>query len=427
MGFGAITAAISFMKSFAKRSMILLGILAFVIFVMPMDGVAAENTNSTLSAATNLYTRMFKVDPDTFYRALKISPNAIVATNNSGGTREGHTDPNSGLGGIVIAAAKTIFSSLGVDLTAPGKYIFFNDRLGLLSVRATDQDLDTIERAVKMLNTAAPQVHIKARFVEVTKVTKDTGKSPSGFLGQIDKDGKILLWTNPLDVFPGITTSSARDMQNPDATNAKVAVILTDINFRVAFHNLELRPDFENFGEPEAVTISGRRIAMKASAVKKDATHIGFPGNIAIITPQSQTVEFDGALDMVATVMTNSYTIDLTTTASLTNFLSIEQLTNVTVDDEAGQKINLPVIAPRFYLRQASAHLNLWDGQTVVLGNLPKHFFVGGKEVSAKPDADDKELLVFITVEIIDPAGNKIHSDDELPFAQNGIPPQPTQ
>jgi hypothetical protein len=25
----------------------------------------------------------------------------------------------------------------------------------------------------------------------------------------------------------------------------------------------------------------------------------------------------------------------------------------------------------------------------------------------------------------VDPAGNRVHSDDELPFAQSAIPPQP--
>jgi hypothetical protein len=34
---------------------------------------------------------------------------------------------------------------------------------------------------------------------------------------------------------------------------------------------------------------------------------------------------------------------------------------------------------------------------------------------------------VFITATIVDPAGNRIHSDDEMPSAQMGIPPQPAQ
>jgi type II secretory pathway component GspD/PulD (secretin) len=35
-----------------------------------------------------------------------------------------------------------------------------------------------------------------------------------------------------------------------------------------------------------------------------------------------------------------------------------------------------------------------------------------------------KNLMIFVTATIVDPAGNRVHSDDELPFAQSTIPPQ---
>ncbi len=55
--------------------------------------------------------------------------------------------------------------------------MFFNDRLGKLFVRATEQDLDTIERAIQALNQVPPQVHIKARFIEVAQ----TDNKAAGF------------------------------------------------------------------------------------------------------------------------------------------------------------------------------------------------------------------------------------------------------
>jgi hypothetical protein len=33
--------------------------------------------------------------------------------------------------------------------------------------------------------------------------------------------------------------------------------------------------------------------------------------------------------------------------------------------------------------------------------------------------------MIFVTSTIVDPAGNRVHSDDELPFAQTAIPEQP--
>jgi len=37
----------------------------------------------------------------------------------------------------------------------------------------------------------------------------------------------------------------------------------------------------------------------------------------------------------------------------------------------------------------------------------------------------EKQLMVFVTATIVDPAGNRAHSDDNLPFNPTTIPPQP--
>jgi len=53
------------------------------------------------------------------------------------------------------ALAKYFFTKLGIDLAKPpGKSVFFNDRLGYLFVKATEKDLDTIERALQVLARA---------------------------------------------------------------------------------------------------------------------------------------------------------------------------------------------------------------------------------------------------------------------------------
>jgi hypothetical protein len=33
--------------------------------------------------------------------------------------------------------------------------------------------------------------------------------------------------------------------------------------------------------------------------------------------------------------------------------------------------------------------------------------------------------MIFVTATIVDPAGNRVHSDDDLPFNQFAIPAQP--
>ncbi len=57
-----------------------------------------------------------------------------------------------------------------------------------------------------------------------------------------------------------------------------------------------------------------------------------------------------------------------------------------------------------------------------MLGDLP---MLGRLFQSQSKTAIKKNLMIFVTATIVDPAGNRVHSDDELPFAQTGIPTQP--
>jgi general secretion pathway protein D len=89
-----------------------------------------------------------------------------------------------------------------------------------------------------------------------------------------------------------------------------------------------------------------------------------------------------------------------------------------------------------------AATVNVWDGQTAVLGGLVsenttaikgrapvlgKLPVVGGLFRNESKTTSKKHLLIFVTPTIIDPAGNRVHSDDELPFARKAIPLQPAR
>ena len=103
----------------------------------------------------------------------------------------------------------------------------------------------------------------------------------------------------------------------------------------------------------------------------------------------------------------------------------------------------LPITAvlplPHFRVRQVTTSAIVWDGQTVVLGGLITEDvtkykdqvpvlgdlpLVGRLFRSEASQTKKKNLVIFVTPTIIDPAGNRYHSEDEMPFAQNAIPPQ---
>jgi tetratricopeptide (TPR) repeat protein len=312
-----------------------------------------------------LYTRMFRVDPNTFYQGLQGVTSSSFGGNlnqnssggsgssgsnngggnnnnnnnnggeqqnngaiavvqvaggggrggrNNGGNNAGNNGGGNGLDHVtsvyheenVSLQAQTFFKTLGVDLTTPGKNIFFNDRLGLLFVRGTIDDLDTIQSAIETLNQVPPQIHIKARFIEVSQndnaalgfdwylgnfingtVVANGGSAPSL---QVPTSA-----ANPTGLFPGNIADTAAANQNPQSITsglentgpalATITGILTDPNFRVVLHALSQRNGFEDLSEPEVTTISGRQTEMKATLLQTIVTDIQFEqGNNNIST-----------------------------------------------------------------------------------------------------------------------------------------------
>lgn len=163
------------------------------------------------------------------------------------------------------------------------------------------------------------------------------------------------------------------------------------------------------------------------------------PG-VSAITPQTQQIETGPVLDVVPYVLSDGYTINLTLIPSLTEFVGYSTPPSIAGVTGGLNVVQLPVILPDFTVRQVITTVNIWDNQTIVigglissttastkdtvpvLGNLPVvgRLFQSSSKVVAK-----KNLMIFVTATIVDPAGNRVHSDDELPFTQTAIPTQP--
>jgi general secretion pathway protein D len=106
---------------------------------------------------------------------------------------------------------------------------------------------------------------------------------------------------------------------------------------------------------------------------------------------------------------------------------------------EVPNVVLVPNLLPKFTVRQVITTVNIWDNQTIVLGGLISSKvdstkdkipvlgdlpLVGRLFQSQSKITTRKNLMIFVTATIVDPAGNRVHSDDELPFAQSTIPPQ---
>ena len=178
--------------------------------------------------------------------------------------------------------------------------------------------------------------------------------------------------------------------------------------------------------------------ALLGGVTAAQAQVINNPVQPSAITPQQQQVEVGPVLDVVPYVLSDGYTINLTLIPSLTEFNGYDNPPSIPGISVANV-VQVPTILPDFIVRQVVTTVNIWDNQTIVLGGLISstvqstkdkvpmlgdlplvgRLFQSQSKISAK-----KNLMIFVTATIVDPAGNRVHSDDELPFAQSTIPPQ---
>jgi beta-lactamase regulating signal transducer with metallopeptidase domain len=324
-----------------------------------------------------LFSRVFKVDTNTFIPILRGMHGS--QTNN------------------VAAMVKSFFSKLGIDLESPkGKWVYYNETRSTLFVKATESDLDAIERTFELLNSVPPQIHIKAWFVEVPK-------------GEVAALGHFSLLRH--------------------RSAARITAVLPAAKTQNALHALKSLKDVTFLAEPEVTTTTGRQTRVRATQVQTVITNMSLRQDVLggnSVQPQTGQVETGPALDLVPYVLSDGYTINLTLTPSLTTFAGYDNTTNtVPAYTKTGEKVDLPQILARTRVRRTVANVNLWDNQTVLLGGLPEKDYVQGKEVAEKSKTSTKELLVFVTAVIVDPAGNRVHSDAALPFAQSSVPSQP--
>lgn len=159
-----------------------------------------------------------------------------------------------------------------------------------------------------------------------------------------------------------------------------------------------------------------------------------------------QTLPFGPTLDVLPSVSADGYSIQMTIIPTITEFVQYDDPGQFVPQAQAvgGANIGIPITAqlplPRFRLRQVTTSCNVWDGQTVMLGglitdNVTKFKdkvpllgdlpFLGRLFRSEGSSSVKRNLMIFVTPTLIDPAGNRVHTDDEMPFARVSVPVQP--
>ena len=185
--------------------------------------------------------------------------------------------------------------------------------------------------------------------------------------------------------------------------------------------------------------VSALLCGMAATGIVRAQVVNNSPGTSAI-TFGVQQVETGPVLDVVPDVLSDGCTINLTLIPSLTEFNGYDTPPAIPSVTSGLNVVQLPVLLPDFTVRQVITTVNIWDNQTVAIGGLisssvnttkDKVPFLGDLPAvgqlfqSQSKQTVKKNLMIFVTATIVDPAGNRVHSDDELPFNPASIPAQP--
>lgn len=285
---------------------------------------------------------------------------------------------------------------------------------------------------------------------------------------------------NPEGTFPGsptfgtatapslsdqLLTGGLRNAANSPAV-ATFTGILTDPQFRMVLHALEQRDGADLLNEGQVTTLSGRQAQIQTADLQTIVTGVNTSqtgangggtatgggtgaggGGVVASTVQYnvQTLPFGPVLDVVPYVCADGYTIQMTLIPTVTQFVGYDNPGQFVPQAQSvgSGTVGIPLTAvlplPRIRLRQVTTSAIVWDGQTIVLGGLITEDvnrtkdkvpvlgdmpFLGRLFRSESNVTSKKNLVIFVTPSIIDPAGNRLHAEQDLPFAQNAIPDQ---
>jgi len=363
----------------------------------------------TSQANAALFTRVFKIDPNTLFRNLEehgylsqAQVSELTAAQKSWGTPQREEDSRlttrTNSSDPAFLAIRAFLSNAGLDLRPP-ESLFFNARDGQLIVRATQFHMELIQDLVASLSYTPPQITLGSKFIEMPE--RD----------YVELWGK---WT-PL-------SHSASDGW---------AVVLTSAQARKLVNGLQANPNVDIVTGPSVTTLSGRQAQIQIVDFKTIVTGLTsmVTNNVTNFAYQTQHLAFGPVLDVLPIVSADGHTIRMTCIPTVTEFIGYDDPRTFVPNYAPGTSNHVVLPLPHFRVRQTTTSIAVRDGQTVVIGNvLPVEIITkpdGKEDHILSTDKNLKRLIVLVTPTIIDAAGNRVHSEEEMPFARERVPPQP--
>ncbi len=355
---------------------------------------------------------------------------------------------------------KEFFSNMGVGWPA-GSSVKHIPEIGKIIVKNTPDNLTTFESVLSVLNVVPYQIEIEARFVEVGQddlnslgfewnLTDNweiaTKKSSSGdYLGNQQK----------VQVNTGSFTTGMRFADDINASGdvtvsqdnlLTVASVLTNPELELVLHALQQKTNTDLLSAPKVTTQSGLEATLKVvteyiyptsftlenNDVGNNGDNTVIQNSIPVAVPENfETREVGVILSVLPEVSPEGQMINLTMSPEVVSEPEWYNYGAVYTDANGNEaQVNMP--QPFFHTRSIQTSISVYNGATVVMGGLiaevrasteDKIPFLGdipliGRLFQSKYDKSiKKNLLVFVTARLVDPAGRPVKRADTL-----GIP-----
>lgn len=405
------------------------------VLIMPADVVYGQ-----------VITRTYKVQPTI--------TEVIMGGGAAGAEVGGELELDFGAGADVERAdVKTFFENAGVPFPE-GTSIVYKPSINLLIVSNTAENLERFERILAMLNVIPTQVEIEARFVEIGQrdleelgvewsltddweIAQDASASAA-----VPLSARERLQVNKNAMSKGLRyLSMASGVAAPVAGGDmggifSISSVLTNPELTFVLHALQQMSGVNLLSAPKVTTKSGSNAEIKV--VKELIYPTEFEnvppevssGDAGIITPgyvtpaSFETRDLGVVLNVTPTVGPDGYTIDLVMMPQVVELADWINYGSIVVNPQTGEIEQMNMPQPIFHSRSIATSISIWDGQTVVMGGLitegqstseDKIPFLGDIPLlgylfrSKSTKTEKRNLLIFVTAHLVDPAGNRIN------------------
>ncbi len=408
-----------------------------------------------------------KADGTLVHRMYNVLPSIDQHINSIGGSSGGSGDtgdPFAISSGSSEGTSdwKNFFGQLGVGWP-DGSSVKYMPQIGKLVVMNTADNLATLEQVLGALNVTPFQVEIEVRFVEVGQLDLNSlgiewklnddyeiseKKSDSGLASQSRR--RLVMEAGNLTRGFDFLTSNARETVNagsPVLDNvATFTSVLTNPELSLVLHALANKTNADLLSAPKVVAQTGAQATIKSvveyiyptefdvtwpedggdnTIILADGTRGGLL--LPAVEPETfQTREVGVILSVTPRVSSDGSRITLDLTPTVVSIPTWKDYGyTYPVDLRSGAGFHLTMEQPFFPVRSLATSVDIYNGSTVVMGGMiteerysaeDKIPILGDIPVLGRlfryqyDQSEKKNLLIFVTARLVDPAGRSIDS-----------------